>query len=149
MPPFDTTNNIMLKIHTVKLFTMQFFPLILYFTLLRSNLSHQNTCASQETLQLVHLLLNVRPCFSSRVDHMGFVVAMGQVFLQALWFSSPVIIPPILHSHPSSVAGIEGSFEPTVPGVLSLNLQLQLNWIQYSTYLIRTGCSISIFRAKS
>jgi len=40
----------------------------------------------------------------------------GASFLQALWFSFPFIIPPILHSHPSSVAGIEGSFEPTVPG---------------------------------
>lgn len=32
---------------------------------------------------------------------------------------------------------------------LSLNLQLQLNWNEYSTHLIRKGCSISIFRAKS
>jgi len=50
---------------------------------------------------------------------MGFVVdkmALGQVFLQALWFSLPFIIPPILHSRTSSVAGIEGSFEPTVTG---------------------------------
>jgi hypothetical protein len=48
------------------------------------------------------------------VDHVGFVmdkVALGQVFLQVLWFCLPVIIPPVLHSHPSSVAGIEGSFE--------------------------------------
>ena len=114
MSAFDTTNNITSKIHFVKLFTMQFFALILCFTLLRSKLSHKNTCAPPESLQSVYLLLNVRPCFSPTADHVGFVVdkvALGQVFLQALWFSLPVIIPTILHSHPSSVAGIEGSFE--------------------------------------
>jgi len=75
---------------------MQFFPLILYFTLLKSNLPHQNTCASQETLQLVYMLLNVRPCFSPRVDHMGFVVdkvALGQVFSKHFGFPSHLLFP--------------------------------------------------------
>lgn len=152
MPPFDTINNITSKIRTVKLFTMQFFLLILYFTLLRSKLSHQNTRASQETLQLVYLLLNVRPCFSPKVEHMGFVVhkaALGQVFLQALWFSLPVIIPP--NTPFSSIISCWHRrliWAHSTRG-LSLNLQLQLNWIQYSACLIRTGCSISIFRTKS
>jgi len=137
MPPFDTANNITSKIHTVKLFTMQFFTLILYLTFLRSKLSHQNTPATPETLQLVYLLLNVMPCFSPRVGHVGFVVdkvALGQVFLQALWFSLPVIIPPVLHSHPSSVAGREGSFE-------SHNI--------YVNYSQNTSCLMFLFLIRS
>ena len=40
----------------------------------------------------------------------------GASFLQALWSSLPVIILSELHSHPSSVADKEGSFQPQYQG---------------------------------
>lgn len=103
----------------MKLFTTQIFPVLLYFTLLGRTLSHQNTGAAQVILQLVHLLLIVRLGFIPGGEHVGFVmnkVALEQAVLQELWFSLPVIISPVLHSHPSSVVGTEGSFLATAPG---------------------------------
>jgi len=48
-----------------------------------------------------HLSLQ-RHGFDSRPVHMGFVVelmAMGEVFLQILWFSPVSNIPPLLNIH--------------------------------------------------
>jgi hypothetical protein len=43
-----------------------------------------------------------RPGFTPRSVHMVFVVgkvALGQIFLQVLQFSSASVIPPLLHNH--------------------------------------------------
>ena len=43
-----------------------------------------------------------RPMYNVRPVHVGFLVgrvALGQVFVEVLWFSPVSVIPPMLHTH--------------------------------------------------
>ena len=49
--------------------------------------------------QLVVILTQRKLGFDSGPVHVRYVVALGQVFLRALHFSSVTVIPQILHTH--------------------------------------------------
>jgi len=63
---------------------------------------HPPPSASSVISAVSHCLLTTEAWSNARQVHVGFVVdrvAMRQVFLQVLWFTTIIIIPPVLHIH--------------------------------------------------